>query len=278
MLIKQVNTELLLEEIKTDGHAPLKFLCDNGEIYYCKHLPTLNKSEINCLAYEVVANYLLQQLEIPTPEIALVEVLEGTLIKKLITKNRRLREGDVCFGSKEVKFAQELHAIQEIRTKTEFNKILNPTDIVKIALFDLWVNNVDRGRYFDDVGINYNLLIKPVGSKQQILAFDNAFIFGGIEQIGVFNPKMGVNANNKLVNTPYYKSLIKHIDQKKFLDIVNNFIPLLPVNYDESISNIVKELRKNWALTLNLDERIIALLSSNEHIENCKNIIIQSKK
>lgn len=34
MLIKQVNTELLLEEIKTDGHAPLKFLCDNGEIYY----------------------------------------------------------------------------------------------------------------------------------------------------------------------------------------------------------------------------------------------------
>lgn len=278
MPIKQVNTELLLEEIKTDGHAPLKFICDDGLIYYCKHLPTMHRAEINCLAYEVIANYLLQQLTIPTPEIALVEVAEGTLIKSKITKNKRLREGEVCFGSEEIKHAQELHALQEIKTKTEFNKILNPTDIIKIALFDLWVNNVDRGRYFDDVGINYNLLINPVGSKQQILAFDNAFIFGGIDQIGVFNPLMGVNANNKLVNTPYYKSLIKHIDQNIFLDIVNNFIPLLPINYEESISNIVKELSENWALTPNLDARIIAFLSSEEHITNCKNIIIQSKK
>lgn len=90
MLLKQVNTELLLEEIKTDGHAPLKFLCDNGVIYYCKHLPTMNRAEINCLAYEVIANYLLQQLAIPTPEIALIEVAEGTLNKSLITKNKFL--------------------------------------------------------------------------------------------------------------------------------------------------------------------------------------------
>jgi hypothetical protein len=89
---------------------------------------------------------------------------------------------------------------------------------------------------------------------------------------------MGVNPNNKLVNTPYYKSLIKFIDQNIFLDIVNNFIPLLPDNYEESISNIVKTLSKNWALTPNLDARIIAFLTSKAHIANCKNIIIQSKK
>lgn len=278
MLLKQVNTELLLEEIQTDGHAPLKFLCNNGQIYYCKHLPTMNRSEINCLAYEVVANYLLQQLDIPTPEIALVEVSEGTLNKTMITANRRLRVGEICFGSEEVKYAQELHALQEIKTKTEYNKILNPTDIVKIALFDLWVNNMDRGRYFDEVGINYNLLIKPVGTKQQILAFDNAFIFGGIDQIGIFNTSFGVNSTNKLVSTPYYKSLIKYIDQNYFLEIVNNFIHLLPDNYEESISNIVKVLSKNWELTPNLDKRIIAFLSSEEHIANCKHIIIQSKK
>jgi len=278
MLVKQVKTELLLEEMKTDGHAPLKFLCGNGHIYYCKYLPTMNKAEINCLAYEVIANFLLQQLEIPTPEIALVEVTTGTLNKKFITKNKRLREGNICFGSEEVKYATEVQAIQEINTKTEFNKILNPSDIVKIALFDLWVNNLDRGRYFDDVGINYNLLLNPVGSKQQILAFDNAFIFGGVDQIGIFNPLQRVTTTNKLVNTPFYKSLIKYIDQNILLDIVNNFISLLPVNYEKSISNIIKELSKNWALTPNLDRRIIALLSSTKHIEYCKNIIIQSKK
>lgn len=72
--------------------------------------------------------------------------------------------------------------------------------------------------------------------------------------------------------------LVKQVKTELLLDIVNNFISLLPVNYEKSISNIIKELSKNWALTPNLERRIIAFLSSTKHIEYCKNIIIQSKK
>ena len=70
MSMLQVNTELLLAEIPTDGHSPLKFSCDDGNIYYCKYLNSMNRLEINFLAYEIIANRLLGRLDIPTPEIA----------------------------------------------------------------------------------------------------------------------------------------------------------------------------------------------------------------
>ncbi len=64
---------------------------------------------------------------------------------------------------------------------------------VKISLFDLWVDNTDRGR--DD---NYNLLVKTENDKFCFYAFDNAFAFGGERGLGIFSAKMPVYTNNKL--------------------------------------------------------------------------------
>ncbi|MBW6483789.1 MAG: hypothetical protein K0B10_12105 [Vicingaceae bacterium] len=277
MKLAELHTKLLLEEIQTDGHAPLKFICTDDNIYYCKYLPTIKKEEINCLAYEVVAHALLRKLAIPTPDIALITVAEETLNKKLIKKNRRLNVGDVCFGSKQVPFVAEVQSLAQLNNKTEFNKLLNPYDIIKIAIFDLWVNNTDRGRDFGD-GYNYNLLLKLVGTKQQIVAFDHGFIFGGVNQIGIFNSKMNALTGNKLYQSAYYKSVIKHINNTDYINIVNNFIPLLFKNYDTLIKNIIEKLGTNWDLSPKLDERIIALLKTNEQIKEIKNIIIQAKK
>lgn len=275
-MLNTVNTELLLEEISTDGHAPLKFICSTKDIYFCKYLNSFNRLELNCLAYEVIANILLKKLEIPTPEIALVEISPSTLDKAKIRSNRRLREGNICFGSKAIHPVSELQAIQDF-TKNDFNKLKNPLDIIKIAIFDLWVDNHDRGRDFED-GINYNLLLGPIGKKQKIIAFDNAFIFGGVDSIGTFNPKNTVNTRNKLVSTPYYKKVIKFIDDEKYQDTVNNFVPLLEQNFEQDIKNIISQLPEEWEITKRLDERINNFLSNKKHITNVKNIILQSKR
>ena len=275
-MLKTISTELLLEEISTDGHAPLKFICSTNDIYFCKYLNSFNRFELNCLAYEVVANILLNELEIPTPEIALVEISPDTLDKKKIRSNRRLREGNICFGSKEINPVNEIQAIQDF-TKNDFNKLINPLDIIKIAIFDLWVDNYDRGRNFED-GINYNLLLEPIGKKQKVIAFDNAFIFGGVESIGTFNPTNIVNTRNKLVATPFYKKVVKFIDNRKFHDTVNNFVPLLEQNFEQDIKDIISQLPDEWELTKNLDQRINNFLSNKDHICNIKNIILQSKR
>jgi hypothetical protein len=122
------------------------------------------------------------------------------------------------------------------------------------------------------------LLLKPVGKSQQIIAFDHAFIFSGTDQIGIFNEKMASLRSNKLYQSGYYKSVIKYIDKVEYLNVVNNFIPLLSKNYDTLITNIIQELSAHWQLSINLDERIMALLKSKARIQEIKNIIIQAKK
>ena len=77
MQVLQKHTELFLRETKTDGHAPLVFMCNDLNIYYCKYLKSFKKEEITCLAYEVVANKLLLKLGVPTPDIAAITVSEN---------------------------------------------------------------------------------------------------------------------------------------------------------------------------------------------------------
>lgn len=277
MSILRTHTELLLAEMKTDGHAPLKFQCADGNLYFCKHMKTMTKEEINCLAYEIVAHKLLIVLGIPTPEIALVKISKDTLNKDLIIKNKRLKEGDICFGSQEVKFAHELDFSQIVKNKTEFRRIQNPEDIIRIAMFDLWIQNQDRGRNFGE-GFNYNLLIDPKGQTYKIMAFDHAFIFQGINNIGIFNPNLSNYNRNFLYQTPYYKGVVNHIKRDEFMAVINNFVPLMSRNYKDVVDNTIEILKPIWNLSPGLDKKIIALISNSNHINAVTQHIIQSKK
>jgi hypothetical protein len=276
MSITNRTTKYLIEEMTTDGHAPLKFMCDDDEIYYCKYLNAYDKLEIDCLAYEVVAHNLLKELQIPTPDIALVTVSNGSLDKSKIKVNRRVKEGTVCFGSKAMEETFVLNDLVPVLTKKDFNRIQNPEDLIKIAIFDLWVNNSDRGRYVEP-GFNYNLLIRQKITQEEIIAFDHAFIFGGTNSIGIFNKSFPMDKYNKIHTSPYYKEIVKFIAKEEFEQIVNNFIPLLRNNYEKIIRNSISDVQKVWNLTLNLDKRIIDYLSSLDRIKEIHTIILHSK-
>ena len=90
-----------------------------------------------------------------------------------------MRESIVVFGSREIKHALLVDSFSINHSKRDFNKMLNPHDIIRIALFDLWVKNGDRGRVING-GHNYNLLLIAKDKKQEIIAFDHAFIFGEV--------------------------------------------------------------------------------------------------
>lgn len=160
--------------------------------------------------------------------------------------------------------------------KYQFNKIENPADLIKIAIFDLWVDNADRGRPFDS-GYNYNLLITEENDKEKIVAMNHAFIFGGHNPIGNFYANAPVNGSHKLHTTPYYKSIIRYIREDEFLDIVENFIPLLYHDYNGIISQIVNEVSEFWEVLPNLDRNLCAFLGAENRLKEIKNIIKSSK-
>ena len=71
--MKQVKASIFLREIPTDGHSPMKFVCSDNNVYYCKYRVNYKSEELDCLIYEVICHNLLKSLGIPTPDIALVE-------------------------------------------------------------------------------------------------------------------------------------------------------------------------------------------------------------
>lgn len=278
MNFKKVNTLYTLKEMTTDGHAPVLFHCDDGENYYCKFRTQINKEEINCLAYELICTTLLNQLEILTPEVALVTIGKDTLDRKIISKNHRMKAGMLVFGSKEIAPAKLVDELSEITNKLDFNKIHNPSDIVKIAMFDLWINNADRGRSLNpDPGYNYNLMLTATQGKEQIVAFDHAFSFGGVNPVGNIFPDSPLVTFDRLHQTPYYRSIVKNINQSDFIDIVDNFIPLLRYDYTPIISETFAQFPQEWELLKNLDSMIIRFLSAENRICQIEEIIKKSK-
>lgn len=274
--ITQVTTLYTIREETTDGHAPVLFHCADGENYFCKYRIKPRPSEIYFLAFEVVANRLLKRLAIPTPDIAFVEVQEGTLNRKLIKVNKRIKENMQLFGSKELSNVKLVDDFSLLQSKHDFNQLLNPEDIIRIAIFDHWVKNNDRGKALGS-GHNYNLLLQSKSKKLRIVAFDHAFIFGEDRIVGDFSYNIPTSNYSKLASSPFYLSVIKYIEEKDFLEIANNFITLLHHDYSKLISQTLAQLPSEWGVSNDLDQKIIDLLHSKERIEGIKKLIIHSK-
>lgn len=273
----RIETIITLKEIKTDGHAPVLFHCSDGHNYFCKYRITPRLQEINFLAFEIIASILLKNLNIPTPEIALVKIMPDTLDRKKIRVNSRMQEGIIVFGSRQVLPSILITDFNIIHSKSQFKKIINPEDIIRIALFDLWIKNRDRGRDFG-TGYNYNLLLGIENKKQQIIAIDHAFILGGSQIIGDFYPNLSPEIGGNLYQTPFFNQIIKHIDRREYISITNNFVTLLNQDYTRLIENTLKQLPKSWELLKDLGTRMNQLLAYVDRTERLAEHILKAKK
>lgn len=262
--MKQVESRLLIEELKTDGHSPMKFICSDGKVYYVKYRSgkSMDKAEINCLVFEMVCTKLLQNLLIPVPEHALVTINENSYAPgQLVTNKRFIKEGVVAWGSMEILQADFVKEIEQVSNKSEFNKLKNPEDLIRIAIFDLWVDNVDR--HFG----NYNLLLQLEESKLKFIAIDHAFSFGGLKGMNIFNVTTIPSYNKKLVESPYFRSIVKHFNNKERLEIAKQFISLLTkLDIEKIINETFTTIPAQWGISPKLEKRVIEFLKSKQRI------------
>lgn len=277
-MIPTVHTTWLNEELETDGHSPMHFQCDDGNFYYCKYRTQFKKAELDCLVYEIVCHFLLKRLQVPTPDIALAVIQKGSYeLKKLKRNKRYIQPGIICFASKEVPNTALVTGIQTISKKSQVNKFDSIYDLLKIAMFDLWVENVDRGRGSME---NYNLLIqsiqvqneetKAVKDKLRWIAFDHAFAFGGNQILRTFNQTMMPSLSFKLIESQYFKSVKKYFTAVNCEDIVENFLDLQPYELEAIIQSIFKQLPAEWETPKNLGDRIVTFLSDRGRIRTVK--------
>lgn|ERR1019366_3124526 len=262
---KILATTYFIKEEETDGHNPMKFECSDGNIYYCKYRTSVKQDEIDCLAYEIVATQLLKSLNIATPDIALVQISTNSVAKKDLKYNKRAWPDAVCFGSKKVPASSLANGTQLFASKKEVKRYINYTDIIKIATFDLMVDNRDRGR--DD---NINLLEAEisVGNKKMLkfYAIDHAFIFGGQQELRFFKPTENLNYGSKLIENEYFKSCVRFIPKKIRLQVLEEFVNSYNEVYDESLQKAFALFHNSWKIPTNLNDRMFDFLSSKERL------------
>lgn len=272
MNLPKRTTVFLIEEIPTDGHSPLKFICDDGANYFCKYRVNTKKVELDCLIYEVVCSVLLRHLKVPTPEIALIEVTKGSYDRKHLKNNRYITAGVICFGSKELKNSLLVTELDKIANISDFEKYKNPEDVIKIALFDLWVGNQDRGKSGSDFSPgrsnNYNLLTELTGDQRKIYAFDHGFTFDGEHAFRIFNERFLPNIKGKLFGTQIFDDMLQYIPRGRKQEIVESFITAIKKTpIDDLISPIISNLPADWRRHEPLKDKIVHFLKSESRIE-----------
>ncbi len=274
--MEKISTISLIQELDTDGHSPMKFICSNGSMYYVKYRSgkSFDKKEINCLVFEMVCTKLLMALYVPTPEQALVTITPDSYYKhQLIANKRTLRDGIIAWGSKEIEQSDLVKGIELVLKQKEFNRYSNPSDLIKIAIFDLWTDNVDRHSE------NYNLLVEVEDKKLKIIAIDHAFTFGGLNGMNIFNEKTQPNSYKKLIKSHFFRSIVKFMSQKDRIEIVNEFLTLiLNLNVEEVVNEVFDEIPVTWGVESNLRERIIGFLTSEERLKAIEYISKQELK
>jgi hypothetical protein len=229
-----------IDEVRTDGHSPLLVLTNDYNSYYIKN--SKGKTPATYLINEFVCNYLLKLWGLKSPEIAAITVNSDILPETLSNYHKIYFYEQTTFGSKKLEGTVEMNEFMEIDKKTDFNKFSQPIDILKLCLFDIWVENDDRKP------TNPNILFDLSGEKIGIVAIDNAFTFLSVDY-DQLDPAFGVcqSFNDNLLYSDFAKDIYKYIvKESNIIDYIKDYFYLCidrcKENYYEIIENIPVDL------------------------------------
>lgn len=200
-VLKVINIK---EEIRSEGHSPLRVLCQDYQEYFVKN--TRSKTPPFEILNEFLCSQMLHKWQIPTPEAKLISVPESILTDDLSSNHHKRYYQDLCFGSKAIDAIDVSDIFVTIDIKS-FNKLINPKDFCRIVLFDNWVHNDDRKPS------NYNLILKPTGGKFEINAIDHAFVF---ESLGY----------SQFCEVPYCPSATDHLLVSEIGQLIKHYLKI----------------------------------------------------
>lgn len=261
LTIPHIETRQAIGEMGSTGHHPIKFKCSDDKLYFCKYvLDVEDPHQTDLLYYELIGTALLRQLQIPTPDVAFVKVTEGSFAPEQVPNNaKHLRPGVVCFGSRYMP-GDVVDDLLIYRTGSEFKKLKNPADLLRIALFDLWVANMDRGKELWDRPDqhNFNLLQAPFKGGHQLVAIDHASILGDTLEIRQFAPgNLRVSVDGKLFGTRLFSSVVLNLGREMCNQVLDEFfLTLLPGTLPDELFATIDAARPHWPYPPAFAERL----------------------
>lgn len=223
LLTKQV-INIKQEKIGT-SQSPLFVLAEDFEFYYLK-TPSNHTPELSIIK-EFLCHFLLNCWELKTPPIAALKVDPNYISINLSAHHKSEYFRRTCFGSKNLPNSFDFLSLLSLSSKYDYNRFSDPIDLLKIGLFDIWIENDDRKP------TNPNLLVQETGTGFDLYAIDHALTFSSMKFTDL-NPALdlGVSYNDSLLYTDLAKNIAKYASKGSpnwfeqinsyFYNVINN--------------------------------------------------------
>lgn len=248
--MKRVNAVTYSKDFKTEGHKPVLILADDRKKYVIK--PQRADRFDYSIYNEILAHHFLKLWGFHSPEIALIKVDKEILKNSINAKTYKAGSFKLdFFGSEFVENCFEINEMYGFSKKVDFKKLERPETLIRLGLFDIWLENDDRKP------TNYNILFSQNNQKIAVVPIDNAFLFSTLDYSQI-TPANGVcnSVNDNVLYSQIACQIIKKVKpskkwielqrelfylcikkcQGKFDEIIETIQPYIPLNTNERLN------------------------------------------
>ncbi|MES2620355.1 MAG: HipA family kinase [Bacteroidota bacterium] len=237
----------------------------DGNSWFLKYI--LQPNEYNLLVNEMVGVALAHHFGIPYASAALATIDPDSFSEGDFKFNKLATAGSVCFASREIENTDIVNELETVEDRPDFNKLSNPSDLIKISLFDMLTDNIDRCRKN-----NYNILFKK--DSNTFIAIDHALIFSGNDRSGIFDPNHAVSVYSNIMQTPYFKKIVKFIPEDERKRVFDEFMYLCNSEIVTIIADVFSEVPPSWILSAGLKDNMAGFLLDDSRINSIKKLAL----
>lgn len=250
------------ELVYPTGDNPLLITCSDLNDWVCKH----GRLYPSILFNEVIGSSFAGLWDLKTPYISFIEVSDEHLPSEYLNIIQPAFFNKPCFGSLYIQDSQVVDRtlLPSFRTSSFRSKIANKKDLLKIALFDIWLGNEDRNHG------NSNLLLDQTLPNEY---FFNVFDHGAIFNSNALNYGIQLISDNESIICSDLASILFK-NGKVLTGIVDNIVKdfyLCTLKCEQNLSMICADIPVQWGLNVqNLEMLIRSELFTNTWKHDCE--------
>lgn len=240
-VIPKIQSLIKSEYMFDTGDKPLLITCSDLEEWVCKH----GRLSPSVLFNEVLGSVFALRWNLKTPRISYIEVDPDHLPEEYANIVQPAFFKKPCFGSYYLKEGTVIDKSNlTLFRKASFRKDLaNKEDLLKIALFDIWLSNEDRNAGNSNLMLDYS-----IPEKFYFTVFDHGAIFNsnslsyGLELI---------TEDESLISTDLFGILFKRTRNLNLVidNIIEDFY-LCVERCKEELPELIKTIPQEWNLDL----------------------------
>jgi hypothetical protein len=263
-----------IQKVFPTQREPVLVRCNDLQYYVCKHSIF---SPCDILFNEFLAARFLKIWGIYALSPSFVSISNEHLPENLISgvlQPASLKH--ILVGFPFIKDQKEVTLMDNgfAQNRNDWKKIRNINDLIRIALFDLWLGNDDRNWN------NYNLLLESNNTGYFFIPIDHESIFNGNSL------PYGINIQTEtdsLIRTPLFnavvsKRLIKNIFENE--KIFHEDFYLCTANCKHELDKLLEEIPHDWNISIDTKRELILknVFSSKWEAEVFHNFLIYLKQ